>query len=94
MGPFHHNILYIHNNCLLFEGNFEVAKVLIDHGANLNIQDKFGLTPILLATSKGHLETVTLLENRGADYSVSTCCLKILNAFGKIGYFIGRFVIS
>ena len=69
------------NKCIISAGNFEVARVLILHGANLNIQDKFGLTPILLATSKGHLETVTLLKNRGADNSVSKNTSMIWNDF-------------
>jgi len=42
-------------------------KILLDAGANPNVQDKFGVTPLYIAASIGSAECVRLLLQKGAD---------------------------
>ena len=44
-------------------GYTEIAKLLIDKGAKLNIVDKNGKTPLFIASSSGHVETAELFLN-------------------------------
>lgn len=49
------------------KGHVEVAKLLIERGANLNVRDTFyGEVPIGWALSRGHVEIVKLLLDKGA----------------------------
>ncbi|WP_338405958.1 ankyrin repeat domain-containing protein [Wolbachia endosymbiont (group A) of Longitarsus flavicornis] len=48
-------------------GEFDKVKLLLDRGANIEIQDKFGYTPIFLATQSGKWSVVELLLDRGAN---------------------------
>uniref|UniRef100_A0A8B9WYA4 Fibronectin type III and ankyrin repeat domains 1 n=1 Tax=Bos mutus grunniens TaxID=30521 RepID=A0A8B9WYA4_BOSMU len=57
-------------------GNQEVASLLIDAGADVNVKDKDGKTPLMVAVLNNHEELVQLLLDRGADASVK-------NEFGK-----------
>lgn len=41
--------------------NLEVAEFLLDHGADVNAQDKGGLIPLHNASSYGHLDIAALL---------------------------------
>ena len=45
-------------------GNIETAKLLLESGADANVRDRFGRTPIMEAKDA---ETVGLLIERGAD---------------------------
>lgn len=45
----------------------EMARLLLGHGADPNIQDKYGSTPIQCAASSGNLEYLELLLAAGAD---------------------------
>lgn len=50
--------------CLCFlagYNNVEVAEFLLDHGADVNAQDKGGLIPLHNASSYGHLDIAALL---------------------------------
>ena len=49
------------------EGNVEIIRFLIDHGANLHVTDSNGSTPLHIASQSGQLEAVKLLLRRGAD---------------------------
>ena len=40
---------------------------MLDSGAELESRDDNGFTPIILAAQQGHLATVRLLQQRGAD---------------------------
>ncbi|XP_067565177.1 fibronectin type 3 and ankyrin repeat domains protein 1 [Pseudorca crassidens] len=57
-------------------GNQEVASLLIDAGADVNMKDKDGKTPLMVAVLNNHEELVQLLLDKGADASVK-------NEFGK-----------
>nr|KAF6424886.1 fibronectin type III and ankyrin repeat domains 1 [Molossus molossus] len=57
-------------------GNQRVASLLIEGGANVNVKDKDGKTPLMVAVLNNHEELVQLLLDRGADASVK-------NEFGK-----------
>jgi hypothetical protein len=48
-------------------GYLDVAQLLYDHGADVNVQGQFGRTLLFSAAGKGHRETVEWLLNHGAD---------------------------
>uniref|UniRef100_A0A0R3S3B5 Notch n=1 Tax=Elaeophora elaphi TaxID=1147741 RepID=A0A0R3S3B5_9BILA len=50
----------------VMQSNQELARYLVERGANLNIQDHMGQTPLFLAASQGHVEMVHLLVTAGA----------------------------
>ncbi|XP_063818305.1 fibronectin type 3 and ankyrin repeat domains protein 1 isoform X2 [Pseudophryne corroboree] len=52
-------------------GNTEVAKCLINAGAEVNVKDKDGKTPLMVATLNNHEHLVRLLIERGADCSIT-----------------------
>ncbi|XP_040342676.1 fibronectin type 3 and ankyrin repeat domains protein 1 isoform X1 [Herpailurus yagouaroundi] len=57
-------------------GNQRVASLLIEAGADVNMKDKDGKTPLMVAVLNNHEELVQLLLDKGADASVK-------NEFGK-----------
>ncbi|XP_067858834.1 fibronectin type 3 and ankyrin repeat domains protein 1 [Heptranchias perlo] len=48
-------------------GNVEIASLLIKAGANVNIQDKMGKTPLMVAVINSYDNLVQLLLKNGAD---------------------------
>ncbi len=54
------------------ENNFGIAKLLIERGADLEIRDVYGNTPLIRAvsSSKGKGEIIDLLLQHGADMNV------------------------
>lgn len=48
-------------------GNVEIAKLLIDHGADVNLPVSWQRTPLYAANKRGYAEVVKLLLDRGAD---------------------------
>jgi ankyrin repeat protein len=48
-------------------GYVDVARILLEHGADATHQDEFGLTPLHRASQNGHLEVVRLLLEHGTD---------------------------
>ena len=52
------------------EGNFEITKTLIDNGANVNIIDNEGWTPLMRASLNGNAEIVEILLKNGAKASL------------------------
>jgi len=49
------------------KGHVEIARLLLEHGADPNARDMYGVTPLHLATYWGHLDVVKLLLEHGAD---------------------------
>lgn len=45
------------------EGNLEIVKMALKHGANFKIYNRYGGTALIPAAEKGHLEVVKLLVN-------------------------------
>lgn len=52
-------------------GSEDMARVLVDRGADVNRKDEFGRPPLLMACELGRSELVQLLLDRGADPSVT-----------------------
>ncbi|MCA9424298.1 MAG: ankyrin repeat domain-containing protein, partial [Candidatus Omnitrophica bacterium] len=50
-----------------FEGSEEILGIVLDHGADPDVQDSFGLTPLHLAVTEGHEGVCRALLERGAD---------------------------
>lgn len=50
-------------------GNLEMARVLIQRGADLNVKDECGDSPLQMAAIGNHLDIVDLLVASGADVS-------------------------
>lgn len=48
----------------------DVMKVLLDHGANINVQDFGGRTPLIYCAHHGHYDCAELLLERGADKNI------------------------
>ncbi|XP_058527317.1 fibronectin type 3 and ankyrin repeat domains protein 1 isoform X1 [Ochotona princeps] len=57
-------------------GNQRVASLLIEAGADVNVKDRDGKTPLMVAVLNNHEELVQLLLERGADATIK-------NEFGK-----------
>ena len=53
-------------------GNLEVVKVLLKSGADVNVKDNWGWTPLMWECSYGHLEVVKFLLKNGADVNVKS----------------------
>lgn len=58
-------------NAASCQGHLEIAKVLLESGANPNIRGRNGLTALGFAASLGNLEMVRLLINAGADVKIA-----------------------
>ena len=50
-----------------FYGNTAIARLLLEHGANVNVQDQNGGTPLIMAAVNNHTETVETLLDAGAQ---------------------------
>ena len=51
-------------------GSFEKARELIGKGANVNVRDNNGRTPIMIACEKGQTDLLIFLLSNGAEASV------------------------
>ncbi len=54
------------------ENHSEVARVLIDHGADFDGRSTSGFTSLLFAARQGHLDSARILLGAGADVNDST----------------------
>ncbi|XP_072346780.1 ankyrin repeat and death domain-containing protein 1A-like isoform X7 [Scyliorhinus torazame] len=52
-------------------GNENAVKLLLEFNANVDIEDKFGMTPALLAAWFGHLKLLQILVNAGAKVTAT-----------------------
>lgn len=60
---------------MVVENEIEIARWLLDRGADIDNRTRFGDTPLSEAASLGHLEMCTMLLDRGANP-------RIINAHG------------
>ena len=51
------------------EGNLVRVRELLAQGANIDEKNRYGYTPLHLASEYGHLEVVKYLISQGANYS-------------------------
>ncbi len=51
-------------------GHVSVCQVLLDAGADIELSEECGFTPLLVAAAQGHTETVAALHARGARVCV------------------------
>ena len=49
------------------DGHTEVVKLLLDKGAQVNMQGKDGGSALMIASQNGHTEVVKLLLDKGAQ---------------------------
>jgi len=54
------------------EGHSEVARVLLEHGADTETRDKYNYSPLEWSSQKGHVEVVRVLLENHADVNFST----------------------
>ena len=52
------------------KGNFEVARFLIERGADMNVRDNISRVPLHFASEHGHLNMAQLLLDHGVDANV------------------------
>ena len=52
------------------QGHVDVARMLVERGADASVQDEDGRTPLHHASSRGHVDVARMLVERGADVSV------------------------
>lgn len=50
-----------------YDGSTEIARLLIEKGADVNSADEYGVTPLMQACDGGHTDTARLLIEHGAN---------------------------
>ena len=83
------------------ESNFEIAKILIENGANVNIVDNEGWSPLMRASLTGNKEIVEILLKNGAKahllnslnesaliHATSSKCVECINQIVENGNLI------
>ncbi|XP_065647040.1 myotrophin isoform X2 [Hydra vulgaris] len=59
-------------HCAADYGQLEIIDYLISIGANINVVDKHGNSPLLNAVYEGHTSCVKLLLDKGADKNIKS----------------------
>ncbi len=78
-------------------GQFKIAKLLIDNGANVNVRDSRGQQPLILASRGGSKEIVELLVSHGAEINPAEKeppSTPLIAAIGRGHYDIAKYLIS
>jgi ankyrin repeat protein len=58
-------------HCAVFNGHMEIVNLLLEKGADVNLKDNFGTTPLKSAALNGHMRIVKLLLEKGADVNLT-----------------------
>ncbi len=61
------NMRYVSMTALMWaaaRGHLAVVRALLDHGANVNLEDNFGRTALAIASAEGHDDIATMLARR------------------------------
>jgi ankyrin repeat protein len=69
------NLVYYDKTALMYASmkspsSIEIVKLLLDRGADPNIQNEFGYTALIYSARNGIIENVKLLLDRGADPNI------------------------
>ena len=64
-------------------GHWKIVQLLVDHGVNLNINDKDERTPLYYLCREGDKEMVKSLISKGANPSNKNCLSKALEFYHK-----------
>ena len=59
---------------LLMKGHLEIAKLLLENGANVHAKDNRGWTPIHKAGENGHMEVAKWLIENGVNVNSENDC--------------------
>lgn len=67
-------MLYFVSNIVYFitAGQEEVVRLLVQHGASLNVQSQNGFTPLYMAAQENHDVVVKYLLSKGANQTLAT----------------------
>lgn len=71
-GILNHSLLWTTLLWASHTGEVDIVKVFIDHGANIEITDLEGNTPLILSVINGHTEVVKFLLSKGANREHTT----------------------
>lgn len=63
---------FIKYNFVFTAGQEEIVRLLISHGASINVQSQNGFTPLYMAAQENHDTCVKYLLAKGANQSLST----------------------
>ena len=50
-----------------YNGHIEIARLLLQNGAEVNVRNNYGWTPLHFAAFQGHVDILHLLVENGAD---------------------------
>lgn len=85
-------VIKISNNATILSANIEQLQFLAKNGADLNIKNSQGYTPLMLAVLKNNIDMVRALLEAGADTSVTDNKGRTAKEIGQSlinsGYFI------
>ena len=55
-----------------YDGHLKLVKALVEKGADVNVMDEDGRTPLYMASNNGHKEVVVALLHNGANINIAT----------------------